>query len=190
MWGCSPDISEWRDVVLESTEVAQGGWCLPCLHVNKSPDWRDRERPYITCKTARDQFSPWLSSLCPGLPFRSLLPLGGGTGNVPLISLRPPLITEHHFVSSINDRARKIALRSAKLRRCPSCAANALLPSPRSDHDSRCDRTTEHQQSCSKTADFESIILITHSFTHVLREAKKIAMSRRAVAIDLFPLGT
>src|SRR5271166_192097 len=43
------------------------------------------------------------SSLYSGLSFRSLLSLGGGTGNAPLISLRPSLITEHHFVSTLND---------------------------------------------------------------------------------------
>src|SRR5271156_1688873 len=42
---------------------------------------------------------PVASSLDSGLSFRSLLSLGGGTGNAPLISLRPSLITEHHFVS-------------------------------------------------------------------------------------------
>jgi hypothetical protein len=46
------------------------------------------------------------SSLYSGLPFRSLLSLGGGTGNAPLISLRPSLITDHHFVSTLNDLAK------------------------------------------------------------------------------------
>ena len=54
-------------------------------------------------------------SLSHGLAFRSLLSLGGGTGNAPVISLRPLLITEHHFVSSLNQRAREVEPRSAKL---------------------------------------------------------------------------
>ncbi len=40
--------------------------------------------------------------------------LGGGTGNALLISLRPSLITEHHFVSTLNDLARNLAPRSAE----------------------------------------------------------------------------
>lgn len=103
------------------------------------------------------------SSLFPGLPLRSLLSLDGGTGNVSLISLRPPLITAHHFVSTINDRAREVGPRSAKPHRCPSYKGNALSRSPRSDHDLRCDRITEYQQGCSKTADFESITVTTHT---------------------------
>jgi hypothetical protein len=55
------------------------------------------------------------SSLCSGLSFRSLLCLGGGTGNAPYISLRPPLITEHHFVSSLNDLARHVTRRSSEV---------------------------------------------------------------------------
>jgi hypothetical protein len=43
---------------------------------------------------------PVTSFLYSGLPFRSLFSLGGGTGNAPLISLRPSLITEHHFEST------------------------------------------------------------------------------------------
>ena len=58
---------------------------------------------------------PVASSLDSGLSFRSLLSLGGGTGNAPLISLRPSLITEHHFVSTLNDLAPNLAPRSAEL---------------------------------------------------------------------------
>ena len=58
---------------------------------------------------------PVASSLYSGLSFRSLLSLGGGTGNAPLISLRPSLITEHHFVSTLNDLARDVARRSTEL---------------------------------------------------------------------------
>jgi hypothetical protein len=48
---------------------------------------------------------PAASSLYSGLSFRSPLSLGGGTGNAPLISLRPSLITDDHFVSTLNDLA-------------------------------------------------------------------------------------
>ena len=58
---------------------------------------------------------PVASSLDSGLSFRSLLSLGGGTGNAPLISLRPSLITEHPFVSTHNDLAPNLAPRSAQL---------------------------------------------------------------------------
>jgi hypothetical protein len=38
--------------------------------------------------------------LYPGSSFRSRISLGAGTGNGPMISLRPSLITAHHSVSS------------------------------------------------------------------------------------------
>lgn len=58
---------------------------------------------------------PVASSLYSGLSFRFLLSLGGGTGNAPLISLKPSLITEHHLVSTLNDLALNVAPRSAQL---------------------------------------------------------------------------
>ena len=63
MWGRSPDISEWRDVVLESTEVAPDGQRLARIQMNKPPGRRQRERTYIACETPSDQLPPWLSSL-------------------------------------------------------------------------------------------------------------------------------
>jgi hypothetical protein len=57
---------------------------------------------------------PVASSLYSGLSFPSLLSLGGGTGNAALISLRPSLITEHHFVSILNDLAPNLAPHSAQ----------------------------------------------------------------------------
>src|SRR5271166_6188301 len=51
VWGRSPDISEWRDVVLESTEVAPDGQRLPYVQMNKPPVRRDRDRPYIAFET-------------------------------------------------------------------------------------------------------------------------------------------
>ena len=56
---------------------------------------------------------PMASSLDSGLSFRSLLSLGGETGNAPLISLRLSLITEHHVVSMLNDFAPNLGPRSA-----------------------------------------------------------------------------
>jgi hypothetical protein len=50
---------------------------------------------------------PVASCLCSGLSFRSLSTRNDGTGNAPKISLRPLLVTEHHFVSTINDGARQ-----------------------------------------------------------------------------------
>ncbi len=58
---------------------------------------------------------PVASSLDSGLSFRSLLSLDGGTGNAPWISLRPSLITAHHWVSTLNDLAPNRAQRSAQL---------------------------------------------------------------------------
>src|SRR5271165_5321641 len=68
VWGRSPDISEWRDVVLESTEVAPDGQRLPYVQMNKPPVRRDRDRPYIAFETQSDQFPPRLSSLSPTPP--------------------------------------------------------------------------------------------------------------------------
>jgi len=58
----------------------------------------------------------WPLLFCPGSSFRSLLSLGGGTGNGPMISLRPSLITEHHSVSSQSDPAREASPCSRYLR--------------------------------------------------------------------------
>ncbi len=58
---------------------------------------------------------PVASSVDSGLSFRSLLFLGAGTGNAPLTSLRPSLITEHHLVSTLSELAQNRAPRSAQL---------------------------------------------------------------------------
>src|ERR1700719_1199390 len=58
----------------------------------------------------------WPLLFCPGSSFRSRLSLGDGTGNGPMISLRPSLITEHHSVSSLNDPAREASPCSRYLR--------------------------------------------------------------------------
>ena len=58
----------------------------------------------------------WPLLFCSGSSFRSRLSLGGGTGNGPMISLRPSLITEHHSVSSLNDLAREASPCSRYLR--------------------------------------------------------------------------
>ena len=61
------------------------------------------------------RYHRWPLLFCPGSSFRSRLSLGGGTGNGPMISLRPSLITEHHSVSGLNDLAPSLALRSAQV---------------------------------------------------------------------------
>jgi hypothetical protein len=58
----------------------------------------------------------WPLLFCPGSSFRSLLSLGDRTGNGPMISLRPSLITEDHSVSSLNDPAREASPCSRYLR--------------------------------------------------------------------------
>ena len=98
-------------------------------------------------------------------------------GNAPLISLRPPLITEHHFVSSINDRAREVARRSAKLCPRPRITKNTLLACPQSDHDLRRHSTGDHQQSCSEFGEFASVILTAHT-----RELRRHRASRHSPA--------
>ena len=57
-----------------------------------------------------------LFSSVPRSSFRSRLSLGDGTGNGPMISLRPSLIMEHHCVSSLNDPAREASPCSRYLR--------------------------------------------------------------------------
>ena len=56
--GRSPDISEWRDAVLESTEVAADGQRLLYVQMNMMPVRQDRNRLYIAFETQSDQFPP------------------------------------------------------------------------------------------------------------------------------------
>src|SRR5262245_12288422 len=58
----------------------------------------------------------WPLLFCPGSSFRSPISLGDGTGNGPMISRRPSLITAHHSVSSLSDPAREAAPCSRDLR--------------------------------------------------------------------------
>jgi len=58
----------------------------------------------------------WPLLFCPGSSFRSRISLGDGTGNGPMISLRPSLITAHHSVSSLSDPAREASPCSRYLR--------------------------------------------------------------------------
>jgi len=58
----------------------------------------------------------WPLLFCPASSFRSRISLGDGTGNGPMISLRPSLITEHHSVSSLSDPAREASPCSRYLR--------------------------------------------------------------------------
>ena len=56
---------------------------------------------------------PVASFLCSGLSFRSRLSLGGGTGNGPMISLRPS-ITDKALVVRFQKRAHKPLLTAAR----------------------------------------------------------------------------
>jgi hypothetical protein len=58
----------------------------------------------------------WPLLFCPGSLFRSRISLGDGTGNGPMISLRPSLITAHHCVSSLSGPAREASPCSRYLR--------------------------------------------------------------------------
>ena len=66
-------------------------------------------------------------------------------------------------MSSINDRAREAAPRSAKLRWRSSGKETTLQEGPQTDHDFRRDSTIEHQQTCSRINEFASIMLTAHS---------------------------
>ena len=54
-------------------------------------------------------------SLRSGSSFRSRLSPASGTGDEPMISLRPSLIRDHHSVSSLNDLAREASTCSKDL---------------------------------------------------------------------------
>ncbi len=58
----------------------------------------------------------WPLLFYPGSSFRSRTSLGDGTGNGPMISLRPSLITAHRSVSSLSDPAREASPCSRYLR--------------------------------------------------------------------------
>jgi len=69
------------------------------------------------CRPLRHPKRPGLSLA--GIRFEGKRPLAAWAsrvaGNAPLISLRPSLITEHPFVSTLNDLAPNLAPRSAQL---------------------------------------------------------------------------
>src|SRR5262249_50248070 len=66
-----------------------------------------RSRSSMSAVVCKGRSYRWPLLFCPRWSFRSRWSLGGGTGNGPMISLRPSLITEHHSVSSLNDLARE-----------------------------------------------------------------------------------
>ncbi len=68
---------------------------------------------------------------CPESSFRSRLSLGGETGNGPMISLRPWLITAHHSVSSRSDPGHEALPRTSYLR--PFCDMDTTCSVRRSD---------------------------------------------------------
>jgi hypothetical protein len=85
----------------------------------------------------------WPLLFCPGSSFRSRLSLGDGTGNGPMISLRPSLITEHHSVSSLNDLAREALPCSRYLR--PACNVDTTCTVGVSVHESMATKVRAHR---------------------------------------------
>ena len=85
----------------------------------------------------------WPLLFCPGSSFRSRLSLGGGTGNGPMISLRPSLITEHHSVSSLNDPAREASPCSRYLR--PARDVDTTCTVGRNVHESMATKVRAHR---------------------------------------------
>src|SRR5208282_246622 len=85
----------------------------------------------------------WPLLFCPGSSFRSRLSLGDGTGNGPMISLRPSLITEHHSVSSLNDPAREASPCSRYLR--PARDLDTTCTVGRNVHESMAPKVRAHR---------------------------------------------
>ncbi len=76
-----------------------------------------RRDPDLDPLRGRPDFQAMMADLAfPAQPFAIDGELGGGTGNGPMISLRPSLITEHHSVSSLKDLAREASPCSRYLR--------------------------------------------------------------------------
>ena len=86
---------------------------------------------------------PVASSLDSGLSFRCPLSPGGGTGNAPWISLRPPLITEHRSVSSQSDPAREASPCSRYLR--PARDVDTTCTVGANAHESRATKVRAHR---------------------------------------------
>ena len=76
-------------------------------YTRHNDDLRGRSRLHMAADSVWNSSEyRWPLLSAPRCWFRSLFCLGRGTGNGSTISLRPSLITEHHFVSSLNDLAR------------------------------------------------------------------------------------
>jgi hypothetical protein len=85
----------------------------------------------------------WPLLFCPGSSFRSRLSRGDGTGNGPMNSLRPSLITEHHSVSSLNDPAREALPCSRYLR--PACDVDTTCTVGGNVHESMATKVRAHR---------------------------------------------
>jgi hypothetical protein len=85
----------------------------------------------------------WPLLFCPGSSFRSRISIGDGTGNGPMISLRPQLITAHHFVSSLSDPAREDSPCSRYLR--PARDVDTTCSVRRNVHESLATRVRERR---------------------------------------------
>ena len=85
----------------------------------------------------------WPLLFCPGSSFRSRISLGDGTGNGPMISLRPSLITAHHSVSSLSDPAREASPCSRYLR--PARDVDTTCTVRRNVHESMATKVRAHR---------------------------------------------
>src|SRR5271166_2560283 len=85
----------------------------------------------------------WPLLFCPGSSFRSLLSLGDGTGNGPMISLTPSLVTEQHSVSSLNDPTREASPCSRCLR--PTRDVDTTCTVGRKVHESMATKVRAHR---------------------------------------------
>ena len=85
----------------------------------------------------------WPLLFCPGSSFRSRRSLGAGTGNGPMISLRPSLITAQHSVSSWSDPAREASPWSRYLR--PARDVDTTCTVRRNVHESLATKVRAHR---------------------------------------------
>jgi len=85
----------------------------------------------------------WPLLFCPGSSFRSRLSRGDGTGNGPMLSLRPSSITEHHSVSSLDGPAREASSCSRYLRAARDVDATCTVG--RDVHESMATKVRAHR---------------------------------------------
>jgi hypothetical protein len=98
----------------------------------------------IAVRRALQLLYGWITlAIIPGV-FTAIVTLpGGGTGNGPMISLRPSLITEHHSVPSLNDPAREALPCSRYLR--PACDVDTTCTVRGNVHESMATKVRAHR---------------------------------------------